>query len=85
MGQEVGKGRRSSRLAEADATARLCGPAAPVGSRVDYRLDREEQEDELMDYERPPESSEAFIYVAMSEPLPSRVFVYAGNTKSKCP
>jgi hypothetical protein len=31
-----------------------------------------EQEDEPMDYERLPESSEAFIYAAMSGPMARR-------------
>jgi hypothetical protein len=53
-------------LAEAHAAARVRGAAEEVGSGVDDRLDRSEQEDELKDYERLAATSEAFIYVAMS-------------------
>jgi hypothetical protein len=45
---------------------RLRGVAEEVGGGADDRFDRSEQEDELRDYERLPESGEAFIYVAMS-------------------
>ena len=37
-----------------------------MGSGKDIFVDRPQQEDELRDYERLPESGEAFIYVAMS-------------------
>ena len=37
-----------------------------MGGRADDHLDRPQQAHELMDYERLPESAEAFIYVAMS-------------------
>jgi hypothetical protein len=36
-------------------------------------MDREEQEDELRDYERLPESGEAFIYLAMSRLMTRRL------------
>jgi hypothetical protein len=36
-----------------------------VGGGKDVFLDRAEQEDELRDYERLPETGEAFIYIAM--------------------
>jgi len=39
----------------------------------DVFLDRPEQEDELRDYERLPESGEAFIYVAMSRLMARRL------------
>ena len=46
--------------------------AEEVGGRADVFLDGPEQEDEK-DYERLPESSEAFIYVAMSRLMARRL------------
>jgi hypothetical protein len=45
--------------------ARLHGLGEEVGGREDILVGRPEPQDELRDYERLPESSEAFIYVAM--------------------
>jgi hypothetical protein len=44
-----------------------------VGSGEDVFMDRPEQDDELRDYERLPESGEAFIYVAMSRLMVRRL------------
>ena len=44
---------------------RLQGSTETLGGRADVSLDRVEQEDESKDYERLPQSSEAFIYLAM--------------------
>jgi hypothetical protein len=60
-GEESGKG-----WALTHAAPRLPGSTSPLGSGADGFLDRSEKEDELRDYERLTESSEAFIYVAMS-------------------
>ena len=56
---------RGARLAEAVAPQRLCGTPSQVGGGADDRLDRAEQEDELMDYERLCASGEALVYAAM--------------------
>jgi hypothetical protein len=48
------------------ARARLQGTTEALGSGAKFRMDGTEQEDELRDYERVPESGEAFMYVAMS-------------------
>jgi transposase len=68
----VGQRRRGARLAEVLGT-RVRRSATSVGSGEDVFLDRAEQEDELMDYERLPESGEAFIYVAMSRLMARRL------------
>ena len=47
--------------------------AEEVGRRADIFLVGAEQEDEPMDYERLPESSEAFIYAAMSRLMARRL------------
>jgi len=47
--------------------------AEEVGRGEDVFLVGPEQEDELRDYERLPESSEAFIYVAMSRLMARRL------------
>jgi hypothetical protein len=85
VGQRVGQRRRGARLAETIATQRIAtqriatqrfsGVAEAVGRGADIFLDRQEQEDELRDYERLPESSEAFIffYVAMSRLMVRRL------------
>jgi hypothetical protein len=44
---------------------RLQGSTETLSGRADVFLDRVEQEDESKDYERLPQSSEAFIYLAM--------------------
>jgi hypothetical protein len=44
-----------------------------VGGGTHFFLDGPEQEDELRDYERLTESSEAFIYVAMSRLMARRL------------
>src|ERR671910_1559828 len=62
VGRRVGQGRREGRLAEADAAQRVLCPAPPLGGGADVFLDRSQQEDEPMDYERLTETSEAFIY-----------------------
>jgi hypothetical protein len=47
--------------------------AAALGSRKDFLVVGTEQEAEPMDYERLPESSEAFIYVAKSRLMARRL------------
>jgi transposase len=47
--------------------------ATSVGRREDVFMDRPEQEDEPLDYERLPESAEAFIYIAMSRLMARRL------------
>jgi hypothetical protein len=44
-----------------------------VGGGADVFVDRPEQEDELRDYERLTETSEAFVYVAMSRLMARRL------------
>jgi hypothetical protein len=44
-----------------------------MGSRENIFMDRPQQEDELRDYERLPESSEAFTYVLMSRLMARRL------------
>jgi putative transposase len=67
------KRRCGARLAEAHATPRVRSAAEEVGSGEDVFMDRPEQDDELRDYERLPESGEAFIYVAMSRLMVRRL------------
>ena len=71
--QRVNQRGRGARLAEAVAPQRLCGTPSQVGGGADDRLDRAEQEDELMDYERLTATSEAFIYVAMTRVMVRRL------------
>jgi hypothetical protein len=73
LGEGVGQRSRGRRLAETIAPQRLCGVAEEVGGGKDVVLDRPEPEDELRDYERLPENSRAFIYVAMSRPIVRRL------------
>ena len=72
LGKGVGQGRHRGGLAEAHASARLHGIAQEMGCGEDLFLALSEQEDELRDYERLPESSEAFIYAAMSRLMARR-------------
>jgi hypothetical protein len=51
---------REGRLGKALAAQRLAGTAEEVGGATHVFLDGSEQEDELRDYERLTESSEAF-------------------------
>ena len=60
-------------MAQAHAARRFPGFASSVGSRADVLLDRSEPQDELRDYERLTETSEAFIYVAMSRLMVRRL------------
>jgi hypothetical protein len=60
-------------LAKADGAERLEGVAEEVGCGEDLLLALSEQEDELRDYERLPESSEAFVYAAMSRLMVRRL------------
>ena len=53
-------------MGETVVAARLPSAGSWVGCRADVFVDRPEQEDKLRDYERLTETSEAFIYVAMS-------------------
>jgi hypothetical protein len=67
MGQGVEEGGKSNdRLAEvaAEGTQSLLAKATDRGAYL--FMDRAEQEDELRDYEKLCETSEAFILVAMS-------------------
>ena len=52
---------------------RLQGSTETLGGRADVFLDRVEQEDESKDYERLPDSSEAFIYLAMTRLMVRRL------------
>ena len=61
----VGQRGRGCGLARTVAPQRLPGVAKEVDCRADTRLDRAEQEDEPMDYERSCASGEAFVYAAM--------------------
>jgi hypothetical protein len=54
------------RSGEAVAAARLPGPTSQVGGCTHLLLDRPQPQDELRDYDRLTETSDAFIYVAMS-------------------
>ena len=66
MGQGVGQRGARHRSEEAFAPGGTQAVVAEeVGSREDFLVARAEQEAELRDYERLPESSEAFIYIAM--------------------
>ena len=60
-------------MAEAHASARLHGIAPQMGGGEDLLVALSEQEDELRDYERLPESAEAFIYAAMSRLMARRL------------
>jgi putative transposase len=73
LGQGVGQGRRCARLAEAPATAGLPGAAASVGSGADVFMGIDQNTRMSKDYERLPESGEAFIYVAMSRLMTRRL------------
>jgi hypothetical protein len=64
---------REGRLGEALAAQRLPSATEAVGGGTHFFLDGSEQEDELRDYERLTESSEAFIYVAMSRLMARRL------------
>jgi hypothetical protein len=68
----VGKRGREGRLGEADATQWLPGVAEKVGGGADIFVDGPEQEDE-QDHERLTETSEAFIYLAMSRLMARRL------------
>jgi hypothetical protein len=61
VGQRVGQRGGEGRLGGTVAPARLPGVAEAVGSGADIFLDRAEPQDEK-DYERLPETSEAFVY-----------------------
>ena len=69
----MGQGGCQSGLAEAHARAGIRRVATSVGRRADVHLDREDQEDELRDYERLTATSEAFIYVAMTRVMVRRL------------
>ena len=73
MGCGVGQRGCQSGLAEAHARAGIRRLGTSVGPRADVFLDREEQEDELRDYERLTATSEAFIYVAMTRLMVRRL------------
>ena len=61
MGQGGPRGRQGGRLAQAHAAPRFPGLTSSLGCGANVFLDRSEQEDELRDYERLTETSEAFI------------------------
>jgi hypothetical protein len=70
----VGQGRGGHRPAEVHAAKRVQAlPAEEMDRGAHLRLVGTEQEDEPMDYERLAESSEAFIYVAMSRLMARRL------------
>jgi hypothetical protein len=60
------------RKGEALAAARLPGPTSQVGGLTHLLLDSPQPQDELRDYERLTETSDAFIYVAMSRLMVER-------------
>src|SRR5215208_6513436 len=65
VGQGMAQRRRGRRLAETIAPQRPSGIASSVGGGAGAVMDRPEQEDELMDYERIYASGEALVYAAM--------------------
>ena len=69
----VGQGGRKGGLAEVDAAKRLSSSSAQMGRGEDLLLALSEQEDEPMDYERLAESSEAFVYAAMTRLMVRRL------------
>ena len=73
MGRGVERRGCRGRLGEIVAAQRLPGTTSSVGGGANVLLDRPQQEDELMDYERLTETSEAFIYVAMSRLMVKRL------------
>ena len=73
MGRRVDQGRPGGGLAEAHAAPRLPGYTSPLGSGADVFMDRSEQEDEQGLREAVPQTSEAFIYVAMSRLMVRRL------------
>jgi hypothetical protein len=74
VGQRMGQRGRGARPEEAFARG---GPqallAAALGGGADLFLAGAKQEDEPIDYERLPESSEALIYAAMSRLMARRL------------
>ena len=74
MGEGVQQGGSSHRREEVHAPERPEAlPTEEVGGGANLFLVGTEQEDEPMDYERLPESAEAFIYVAMSRLMARRL------------
>ena len=73
MGRAVGKRGCGGRLGETVAAKRLPGPTSSVGGAADVFLDRITTGDMSKDYERLPETGEAFIYVAMSPLMVKRL------------
>jgi hypothetical protein len=71
----VGQGGPKDRLAEADAAARVRGPASQVGGRANLLVDLSESQNRRMskDYERLCASAEAFVYAAMIRLMVSRL------------
>jgi hypothetical protein len=74
VGEGMGQRGRGARPQEVHAPQR---PQAVLAEEMDrgedLRLVGPEQEDEPMDYERLPESGEAFIYAAMSRLMARRL------------
>ena len=73
LGQGVGQGGQESGLAEARAAARFESITEEVGGREDLLVAGTKPQDEQKDYERLPESSEAFVYVAMTRLMARRL------------
>ena len=73
MGRAVETRGRGGRVRETVAAQRLPGSTSSLGSGADILLDSPQQKDELRDYERLTETSEAFIYVAMSRLMVKRL------------
>ena len=69
------RGRRDRLGEDQEALSRdgLQGSAETLGGGANVFLDREEPQDELRNYERLPESSEAFIYLAMTRLMVRRL------------
>ena len=74
VGEGVGQGGRRARPEEVLAPERPHDiPAAALGGGEDLFLVGPQQEDELKDYERLPETKEALIYAAMSRLMARRL------------
>ena len=73
LGTRMGQGGQGDRLASADATTRFQGVAKKMGGGKDILVVGAKPPYEPMDYERLPESSEAFVYAAVSRLMVRRL------------
>ena len=69
----MGQRRRTDRSREALGAAEVRGSASAVGGGAHLFVVGPEQADELKDYERLAETSEAFVYVAMTRVMVRRL------------